>query len=66
MPTRRRRMTPKRTEKEEADDEKEKPGQEKECCCLQRFALRCGQFQVPSTYKFFFLFVVGAWDLKLA
>ncbi len=54
-----------RTE-EEGDDEKETPGQEKGCCCLQGFALRCGQFQLPSPHQFFSFFVVGAEDLKLA
>ncbi len=67
MSWRRRRTTPrKRTataEEEDRDDEKEKPGQEKKCH-LQRFALRCGQFQVPSPHQFYFLLFVV--DLKLA
>ncbi len=37
----------------------EKPGQEKGCC-LQSFALRCGQFQVPS-HQFFIYFLWWGW-----
>ncbi len=55
-----RSMTLMRTEEKEEDDEKEKHGQEKGCRCLQSFALRFGQFQVPSPINFPF-YCGGGW-----